>query len=122
MHEKKSILTQNKILYVKYVDDYLPYDPGVYYFRNRPLYIKTLNSEFKELDMKTPPNVLGESFRLGKTLKVLFFVIKDNKLFEKEWKPESKDFFGSPVFIDPKGYIRFDPMIKNKFLLNNKNN
>jgi hypothetical protein len=93
LHEKKSILTQNQILYVKYDDEYHPYDPGVRFFGDRTLYIKTLNSEFKELDMKTPRSELGVFLHSGQTSEVRFFIIKDNKLWERGWKPESKEFF-----------------------------
>ena len=122
LHEKKSILTQNQILYVKYYDEYLPYDPGVRFFGNRTLYIKTLNSEFKELDMKTPHSELGAFLHSGQTSEVMFFIIKDNKLWERGWKPESKDFFLSPINNSNGGIVRRDVVRNNKFLLNNKNN
>lgn len=64
---------------------------------------------------------LGQSIRLGETSKVVFFLMRDNELFEKEWSPERKNHFGCPISFK-KGHIvivRSDPMIKNKFIINN---
>lgn len=124
LDNRKSILTQNKILDVKYQEEYIPYDPGVAYFRNNTLYIKTLNSEFKELDMKGPYEATGHHKYISATSKVEFFGMRNEKFFQKKWEPRLKDFFASPSNNTPgnAGIIRRDAKIKNKFIINNKNN
>lgn len=127
MHEEKSMLTQNKILYVKnrYGEPYLPYDPGVQCHWNKTLYIKTLNSEFKELDIKTPKAVLGETLHLGRTSKVVFFVMWNDKFFEREWTPERSKRLKCPLYKDKKGWFKYltrsVSVKENKFLINNNN-
>jgi len=50
--------------------------------------------------------------------------MRNDKFFQKKWEPRLKDFFASPSNNTPgnAGIIRRDAKIKNKFIINNKNN
>jgi hypothetical protein len=65
-----------------------PYDPEVNCFVGETLYIKTLNSEFKKLEIKAPHKLLNEeNIRLGSPESIYFFNIKDNHGMMRPWSP-----------------------------------